>query len=378
MADSPHRSDVPDEAGDRAVPASAPPAPAASTAPTTAVDVEMPSLDGGAAGQDGPPAELPAQPWWMQAPADLTSGPQRIPDLAGTPGDVSTGPHALPTANGTLTSGGHPVVTSGGHPVVTSGGHPVVTSGGHPVVTSGGHPVVTSGAHPVVSTGPQRAVGAAQARSVQIASGQTPSGQASGEPAVKRRTTRRIVVIMALAASVGLVAALAVGAPALRQGGSGDGGTKAARHRITAAAVAGGLQRTPGMPAATAAYPFIASAVRAGGAERAGNVAAVYADLPQRSQNVVFLGGTGKIGDPAAFLRRARPSTVLTARNVKPGKGGGRGVCGTFAVLSDVHVYCSWATETSFGFVASNLPTVGDDTAAMADLMRRMRADLEK
>ncbi|GAA4145521.1 hypothetical protein GCM10022416_37290 [Actinomadura keratinilytica] len=352
MADSPHRSDVTDEAGDRAVPASAPPAPAgpaASAAPTTAVDVEVPSLDGGAAGQDGPSAELPAQPWWMQAPADLNSGPQRIPDLTGTPGDVSTGPHALPTANGTL----------------TSGGHPVVASGGHPVVASGGHPVVTSGAHPVVSTGPQRAVGAAQAP--------------SGEPPAKRRTTRRIVMIMVGAASVGLVAALAVGALALRQGGSGEGGgTKTTRHRITAAAVAGGLQRTPGMPAATAAYPFMASAVRAGGAERAGNVAAVYADLPQRSRNVVFLGGTGKIGDPAAFLRRARPGTVLTTRNVKPGKGGGSAVCGTFAVLADVHVYCSWATDSSFGFVASNLPTVGDDTAAMADLMRRMRADLEK
>ncbi|MEU6039021.1 hypothetical protein ABZ801_26795 [Actinomadura sp. NPDC047616] len=328
--------------------------------PTTAVDVEMPALDGTAAGPDGSSAELPAQPWWMQAPPDLASGPQRIPDLAGASGDVSTGPHALPRTNGAL----------------TSGGHPVVTSGGHPVVTSGGHPVVTSGAHPVVSTGPQRAVGNAQASSGRASNGQVPSGVS---PA-KRRTARRYVVIMAAAASVGLVAALAVGALVLRQdGASGErDGTKAPRHRVTAAAVAGGLQRTPGMPAASAAYPFLASAVRAGGAERPGNVAAVYADLPQRSQNVVFLGGTGKIGDPAAFLRKVRPGTVLTARDVKPGKGGGRGVCGTFAVLSDVHVYCSWATESSFGFVASNMPTVGDGTPAMADLMRRMRADLEK
>ncbi|WP_146150303.1 hypothetical protein [Actinomadura rubrobrunea] len=325
--------------------ASAPPV--ASAVPTTAVDMEMPALDGAAAGpaptRPEPAVAPPAQPWWMQAPAEAGTGPQRVPDLAGTAEDVSTGPHAIPMAHGAS---------------VTSGAHPAVTSGPHPAVTTGGHGAVTSGAHPVVSTGPQPA--AAQA---------------------KGRTARRAGVILALAAAVGIVAALGVGAFMLNSGGGTaqrTGGQKAPKHRVTAAASAGGLQRAPGLPAASAAYPFIAAAVRAGGAERPGNVSAVYADLPARTQNVVFIGGTGQIGDPAAFLRKARPSTVLTTREVRPGRGGGRGMCGTFAVLSDVHVYCSWATPSSFGFVASNLPTVGDEIPRMAELMRRMRADLEK
>jgi len=149
-------------------------------------------------------------------------------------------------------------------------------------------------------------------------------------------------------------------------------------YEVTAAGTAGGLRKDDGLPEATAAYPFLLAAARAGGVAHAVTAKGAYLDPSTGRQDVLFLGGKAAIGDPAAFLQRARPSTLLTAAPTVPGKGGGQVSCGTFAVLSATHLYCAWATANSFGFIASNLPAETARPAGLAGLTARMRADLEK
>ncbi|GAA3974343.1 hypothetical protein GCM10023085_66100 [Actinomadura viridis] len=147
---------------------------------------------------------------------------------------------------------------------------------------------------------------------------------------------------------------------------------------VAAAGTAGGLRKDAAMPATSAAYPFMLGAARAGGVERAATAGGVYRDPTTGAQDILFLGGTAPIGDPVAFLAKARPSTALTVTKTAPGKGGGKVSCGTFAVLAQTHLYCAWATENSFGFVASNEPAGTGQPAGLAPLTDRMRADLEK
>ncbi|MFF5260297.1 hypothetical protein ACFY4C_15225 [Actinomadura viridis] len=147
---------------------------------------------------------------------------------------------------------------------------------------------------------------------------------------------------------------------------------------VAAAGTAGGLRKDAATPATSAAYPFMLAAARAGGVERAATAGGVYRDPVTGAQNILFLGGTAPIGDPVAFLAKARPSTALTVAETVPGKGGGKVSCGTFAVLAQTHLYCAWATENSFGFVASNEPAGTGQPAGLAPLTGRMRADLEK
>ncbi|WP_242893967.1 hypothetical protein [Actinomadura litoris] len=214
-----------------------------------------------------------------------------------------------------------------------------------------------------------------------------------------------------LGAGVGalLVVVLLAGVLAFRSNGGKKTGSEitASKRRITAVAVAGGLRRDgTAQPVTSAAYPFVAAAVKAGGVPVSKDGVAVYADAPGGPLNVLFMGGTGAVGDPVAFLRTIRPPTFIAAQSTGPGKEGGRALCGSFAVLAEVHVYCAWATKDSYGVVASNIAvraaanatnatntadavgspgTALDVTAAanqeipvVADLMRRIRQDVEK
>jgi hypothetical protein len=179
----------------------------------------------------------------------------------------------------------------------------------------------------------------------------------------------------------GLVAALVVGAGVLAASVAAalvvlSGGEDVPVRKVSAATVAGGLRKDAAVPAASAAYPFIAAAVRAGGVERAASASAIYRG-PQ-ARDVLFLGGAAPVGDPGAFLVKAQPSTVIKTANATPGKRGGRLSCGTFAVLAETHLYCAWATGNSFGFVASNTPATDGRLDGLASLTRLMRADLEK
>lgn len=298
-----------------------------------------------------------ARPWWS-----LDTG-------------EGTGP--LPPVNGT---GGHPMVGgSGAHPVVGSGAHPVVGSGAHPVVGSGAHPVVGSGAHPVVGTGGHPVVGTGGHPIVQGGTGPVP---AVPGPAKRRRRVPRLLLV-AGAASVAAVALLA-GALAFRTDGGGaeDARTTAvpaSKRVISAGPAAGGLHKD-GLtaPQASAAYPFIAAAVEAGGVPVAKHGTAVYTEEPVRDVNVLFMGGTGPVGDPADFLQRIQPTTFIAGQDADAGGRGGKAVCGTFAVLAETHTYCAWATEDSYGVVASNRPTRNPQFTLMADVMRRIRKDVER
>ncbi|NKZ06771.1 hypothetical protein [Actinomadura latina] len=326
MAESPPRSGAPDSAsGD--------------------------DLDAAQVIEDGDPPEAAsapwgrARPWWSLDPGD------------------GTGP--LKPVNGT---GGHPMARgSGAHPVVGSGAHPVVGSGAHPVVGSGAHPVLGTGGHPVVQggTGPVPVF---------------PGAPRPGAPS-KRRVPRLLLV--AAVTAVAAVALLA-GALAFRTSG-GDAedartaGLPASKKVIDAGPAAGGLHKdglTP--PQASAAYPFIAGAVEAGGVPVAKRGMAVYSEEPVRKVNVLFMGGTGHVGNPADFLQKVQPTTFIAGQDAEPGGSGGKAACGTFAVLAEIHTYCAWATRDSYGIVASNRPTLNPKFPLMADVMRRIRNDVER
>ncbi|MFB4307225.1 hypothetical protein [Actinomadura sp. GTD37] len=316
--------------------------------------------------EDGPEAPWGgARPWWSADSGGGTgphgavngTGPHGMPPQRDGSGPYPVPPYGtgpLPAVNGT---GGHSIVAgSGAFPRVGTGGHPVVGTGGHPVVGTGGYPVVRDGTGPLPT--------------------------APGVPAARKRPVPRLLLVVG-ASSVAAVALMA-GALAFQTGGggTGKGGGAAAPPStkvISAGPAAGGLRadaETP--PRASAAYPFVAGAVEAGGVPAAGRGVAVYTEEPVRKVNVLFMGGTGPVGDPAAFLRKVRPTTFIAGQGAEAGGADAKAVCGTFAVLAETHTYCAWATRDSFGVVASNNPTVNPQFPLMADVMRRIRKDVER
>ncbi|WP_030170863.1 hypothetical protein [Spirillospora albida] len=244
-------------------------------------------------------------------------------------------------------------------------------SGAHPAVGTGPHTAVGTGPHPALGTGPHPTAAPVPAGW----DGQAP-------PAASRRPP---VLLLGAAAGAVLLLVLVAGVVVLRTGGGeksgASGGPAASTRRIAAAATAGGLVRGQTPPAATAAYPFVEGAVQAGGVPAAKDGVAVYAQPPAGPMQILFMGGTGRVGEPGAFLARMRPTTVITSAADDPGQGGGKAMCGTFAVLGDVHAYCAWATRDSFGIVASDVPLpdpANARAAELAHLMRAIRRDVEK
>ncbi|MFI0374159.1 hypothetical protein ACH35V_40410 [Actinomadura sp. 1N219] len=321
MAESPPRSEMPDSSsGD---------------------DLNAPQ----AVEDGGPPEDAAAAPWGDSRPwwsADSGGG---------------TGPHA-PVPDGT----GPQIVIRD-----ASGGHPLVPDGTGPLPVLPGPP---AGPFP---PGPPLP-------------GVLPHG------AGRKRFPRFLLV--AGAAAVGTVVLMA-GVLAFRTGAGDDGagggkkapggkdaraaGVPASKKVISAGATAGGL-RMDGLtsPQASAAYPFVVTAIEAAGVPVAERGRAVYSEEPVRPINVLFVGGTGRVGDPADFLQKARPTTFIAGQDADPGEKDGKAVCGTFAVLADTHTYCAWATADSYGVVASNRPSLNPRFPLMAEVMRRIRADVER
>ncbi|MGP4029777.1 hypothetical protein [Actinomadura sp. 3N407] len=337
MAESPPRSDTQDSASGDDL-----------NAPQVVDDGDVPGRTAAAPAPWGG-----SRPWWS---ADSGDG---------------TGPHAMPgPANG---SGAHPMPGgTGPHGVLRDGTGPQVMisdgTGGHSVVAGG------SGAHPVIpgGTGP-----------LPRAPGQAAPGASA--PARRRRLPRFLLVTGAATVAA---AVLMVGVLAFRMDGSATGGGKkdarttgvpASGKVIIAGAKAGGLRKDAlTAPQASAAYPFVAGAVKAAGVPVAKGGQAVYGQEPVRPVNVLFMGGTGQVGDPEAFLQKVQPTTFIAGQDADPGQKGGKAVCGTFAVLADTHTFCAWATRDSFGVVASNRPTLSPQFPLMADVMRRIRNDVER
>ncbi|MFC4049091.1 hypothetical protein ACFOY4_05295 [Actinomadura syzygii] len=291
---------------------------------------------GGPDGEQGPWGG--SRPWWTVEPG---TGPQILP---GGSGQFQVVP------DGT----GPQIVINGG-----TGGHPIVgnATGGHPVVADG------SGAFPA------------------LPNGTGPLPPMPGPAAGRRRGPRLLLALGGL-----LVAGVVVvaGVLAVRSDGGGGqnarvAGLPASKRVIEAGGTAGGLHRDGLVgPPASAAYPFVAGAVEAGGVPAAKRGQAVYSEEPVRPVNVLFVGGTGRVGNPADFLQKAQPTTFIAGQDAEPGPMGGRAVCGTFAVLAQTHTYCAWATVDSYGIVASNVPSANPEFTLMADVMRRIRKDVER
>ncbi|TDD33177.1 hypothetical protein E1287_20375 [Actinomadura sp. KC06] len=323
MAESPPRSEMPDSSsGD--------------------------DLDAPQAVEDGdPPEDAAAAPWGDSRPwwsADSGDG---------------TGPHAA-FPDGT----GPQIVIRD-----ASGGHPIVPDGTGPLPVVPGPPV---GPFPPLPPLPGAPL-----------------------PGTARRRFPRFLLV-AGAAVVGTVVLMA-GVLAFRtgvvdDGGGVDGGKKAPGGKdaraagvpasekvISAGATAGGM-RMDGLtsPQASAAYPFVARAIEAAGVPVAERGKAVYSEEPVRPINVLFVGGTGQVGDPAEFLQKAQPTTFIAGQPADPGEKGGKALCGTFAVLADTHTYCAWATADSYGVVASNRPSLNPRFTLMAEIMQRIRKDVER
>ncbi|TDC89685.1 hypothetical protein [Actinomadura sp. 7K507] len=328
MAESPPRSDAPDSASGGDL-----------NAPRVVENGDAPERVAAAPAPWGG-----SRPWWSAESGDGT-GPHRMPGHG-----YGTGPHGV-VPDGT---GPHGVLPGG------SGAHRIVPGGG-----SGAHPVIRDG------TGPLPAV-----------PGQAPPGPPP--PARKKRLPRFLLVAGTTVVAAGV---LMVGVLAFRMDEGGAGAKKDARTTgvpaskkvIDAGPNAGGLHKDPLTPPQTsAAYPFVAGAVEAGGIPAAERGQAVYSEEPVQPVNVLFVGGTGPVGDPGAFLQKARPSTFIAGQDADAGPKGGKAVCGTFAVLAETHTFCAWATRDSYGIVASNQAAPGAQFALMSDVMRRIRNDVEK
>ncbi|WP_067477362.1 hypothetical protein [Actinomadura hibisca] len=337
MADSPSGDPGPDE------PAAPPPAPV-------------------------PPPPLPPAPWGASPPWWAADSDEDAPAAEAEPVPV-TAPTPVTAPSPVEASGPQPV--AGARPLP---GPPATVMDFEP--PSGSSPAIAVQALPSwEGTGPLQAVPV-----------NAPGGVAAD-------AQRRAVPKIGLAIGAVFALVMLVGVVVLATGGGEP------KPRITAVATTAGLHKDAGTPAASAAYPFVSAGVRAGGVAGLRETAAVYGDAPAGTRNVLFMGGTGTVGDPAAFLARTRPSTFITAgKATDAGKAGGKTSCGTFAVLADVHAYCAWATEDSYGVVASNTPllpappaalqqgpqpiqqpvSLTDLTRQLADLTRQMRADLEK
>lgn len=93
---------------------------------------------------------------------------------------------------------------------------------------------------------------------------------------------------------------------------------------------------------------------------------------------VVFVGGTGDLGDPGTFIQHLRSAPgVLTAADDKvvdvDAGGDGRAAC--FTVGDGPTDTCVWATAHSFGTITPTELLRVDHAAAV---MRRMRPDVER
>ncbi|MFV2175373.1 hypothetical protein ACFHW2_21165 [Actinomadura sp. LOL_016] len=267
-------------------------------------------------------------PWWS-AEGRAGTGPQRVAD--------PSGPQLMPPDG------------SGPLPVMPDGTGPHRTPNG-----TGGHRMPNG-------TGPLPPV-----------------------PDVPRR--RGSGMLLGAGAGAVLLVVLVAGVLLLRSGDA-TGQTSGGRARtatafestrtIVAGGTAGGLRRDALPPRGSVAYPFVTGGVEAGGVPAAEKGTAVYTGQGG-TVDVLFVGGTGRVDDSAAFLRKIRPTTFIGGQNANPGQAGGRAACGTFAVLGAVHTYCAWATGDSYGVVASNVASQQPRYAMMDALMLRIRADVER
>jgi hypothetical protein len=165
-------------------------------------------------------------------------------------------------------------------------------------------------------------------------------------------------------------------------GGGAGGGDK---HDVVAAETAGGWSRDS---AGESRFARTIDAQKSTLQSATGNrlekvVSGFYKDPAASSSSllpagVIFLGGTGPLGDPSKFVSsfRSAASSSGNVTEVDPGAGGGKGVCAEANASGQTIAFCAWATSDSFGEIVSTSP--GKSATEIAALMRKMRPDLEQ
>lgn len=155
------------------------------------------------------------------------------------------------------------------------------------------------------------------------------------------------------------------------------------KHTVEVASTAGGLPRDAGGESSVSSrVDAIKTQMRTATNGKINNVVtAVYRESGTDSlgspKRILFVGGTGPLGDPKKFVDgfRSSASSQGTVTEVDPGSGGGKGVCTQISKLGQTTAICAWATNDSFGEVVPL--SAGKTSSDLAILMRQMRPDLE-
>lgn len=210
-----------------------------------------------------------------------------------------------------------------------------------------------------------------------------------GTGALVPRRRRPAVLVVAL---VALVVFVAIGVTVVLLTGTG-----ATAYRIVTPSQAGGLQRNGNpdtLPPSSAGYRNLQKIL---GAAPANTVSALY----RSPDGLLFTvqAATGDFGDPGGLLGRMRASppqgggSILTITTrweqlgaTDPGPHGGRAACGQVlfgadarpSLLSSVHLtVCAWQTRHTVAMLTATIPQTMTPPR-LADIMRRMRPDLER
>ncbi|MEO3781722.1 hypothetical protein ABGB12_00165 [Actinocorallia sp. B10E7] len=200
-----------------------------------------------------------------------------------------------------------------------------------------------------------------------------PFGQAGFSPAPPKNN--KTGLILALAGAAVVVVILAVVAVVSLSGGDGIGSQK---YTVSAPATAGGYPQvtdSSGDPYGNAFKNLLGS--------RGTVVSATY-DV--NGSKVTFTGVSGTdMGDTNGFRQGLESSSAgaqVTIHDTDPG-GSGTAGCAEITVATVTVPLCYWQTDTSLGMVTASPDINGASVTSMqwtqlADIMRRMRPDVEK
>jgi hypothetical protein len=210
--------------------------------------------------------------------------------------------------------------------------------------------------------------------------GPSPYGQPPYPP---RKSNTGLIIGLAGGAMALLVLLVVVGVVLASSG---------TKYQISTPATAGGLNRdSSGESSLSSEISSARSQLSSATKYRISDIhTAVYSD---GSYRYVFIGGTGKLGDPDEFVKGFRSqatssstSSVSTTVTEVDSGGAGKAVCatvrGAISSTSYSNAICAWATESSFGEIipipaTSSVTSANKTSIEVASLMRRMRGDIE-
>ncbi|HEY8479749.1 MAG TPA: hypothetical protein VIL71_07955, partial [Spirillospora sp.] len=195
--------------------------------------------------------------------------------------------------------------------------------------------------------------------------GPVPPGMPPGPPRAGKPKTGLIVVLLG-----GFMVLVLAGAGVFFALNAGP------EWEVNAPGVAGGLEKTDATAGESPVFNSISTAVRRGDFKENSSATAIYRS-PGTGGNLLLFAGTGKIGDPEDFLRKARPLYTLQTSPIWSSGDDTKEVCGTYRLIVRTMMYCAWATSSSYGFIAPDTPITIADYSDLKILMGRMRSDVQ-